>query len=766
MTSTTDDAAQRTANRLARETSPYLLQHAFNPVDWYPWGQEAIEAARRLDRPIFLSIGYSTCYWCHVMERESFEDERTAAILNSDYIAIKVDREERPDVDEVYMTACQVFTQITEGRPSGGWPLSVFIDPVSLAPFHVGTYYPPAPAFGRPSFSQVLEAIAAAWRDRRDEVLQQGHRLAELVGQQVSSPAPRRTLGPSTVDEAINTLMSVHDRRTGGFGGAPRFPQPVFLELLIASGWERPPVREAVVRTAVAMALGGIHDQVGGGFHRYSVDENWVVPHFEKMLYDNGQLACLYAALYERTRDPLFERTLRDTLEWVRREMTAPQGGFFSAQDAEVGAREGASYVWTPEEVVTALEAGGRASLAPAALAVFGLNEGPNFRDPHHPDAPPVNVLVMADRPEALATSRGVDVEAFLAQLDEIRQILLDARNRRPQPLTDDKILAGWNGLMISGFAEGGRVLNDGQMIETASRAAAFILDRMRDTDGGLLRVHREGASRIPAFLEDYALLARGLLDLHRASGEERWLTAAEELVADSTRRFRNEGAGGGYFDVQEGASELFVRPRTVSDGALPGGSTTMINVLLDLNERTGDRRFLMQGAADLATISGELAAHPVGAARGMLAVLRIARVDADLLPRGEPAQEGTIVISVEPNPLVLDGLETHFAVTIELPEGVHVNAHEPAAEGLVGLALELAGGDDLELDVRYPPGGVHHGAPATVAGTVRIDGTVRRRDISTSPQATPAMLRLTFQPCTADACLEPVRRAIPLEVR
>ncbi|MCA9283900.1 MAG: thioredoxin domain-containing protein, partial [Phycisphaerales bacterium] len=546
-------------NRLAHETSPYLLQHAGNPVDWYPWGDEAIETARRLDRPIFLSIGYSTCYWCHVMERESFEDEATAEILNGRCISIKVDREERPDVDEIYMTACQVFTQLTEGRPSGGWPLSVFIDPFTLQPFFVGTYFPPKPAYGRPSFTQVVKALSDAWQERRDEVKEQGQRLAELVAQQLAQPAAPRALGLHTVDEAVNTLMSAQDRTAGGFGGAPKFPQPAYLRLLVAAGWERDAVRDAVRRAADGMATGGIHDQVGGGFHRYSVDAKWLVPHFEKMLYDNGQLASFYADLVVRTGDAYFARVLRDTLDWSLREMRSPEGGFHSAQDAEVDGREGANYVWTAEEVKSALDDAGQADLVALAFAALGLDSGPNFRDPHHPESGPVSVLFLSSRPERLATTLGLDEATLLARLDAVRATLLAVRNARPQPRMDDKILAGWNGLMIGGLADGGRALGEPRYVEAAAQAADFVLSALRADDGGLLRVHRAGASRIPAFLEDYALLAEGLVALHRASGDQRWLDAARELTIEATRRFRNDAARGGYYDTPPDQADLFV---------------------------------------------------------------------------------------------------------------------------------------------------------------------------------------------------------------
>ena len=386
-------------NRLAEETSPYLLQHAYNPVDWYPWGEEAFAAARQRNVPIFLSIGYSTCYWCHVMERESFEKPEVAKIMNRDFVCIKVDREQRPDVDEIYMTACQVYTRVTTGRASGGWPLSLFLDPTTLKPFFAGTYFPPEPGFGKPSFTQLLAGVHDSWGTQRATLEEQSNQVAMMVTRELETQAGVQPLGASLGARAVSGLMSYHDKINGGFGGAPKFPQPVYLELMIAGGWDRPEVQQAVRKTLDAMAIGGIYDHVGGGFHRYAVDADWTVPHFEKMLYDNGQLASLYADVYQRTGDEFYAEVVRGILDYVLREMTAPDGAFLSAQDAEVNAREGGSYIWLPEEIREALGAQDHAQDIDFTMEVYGLAGGSNFKDPHHQDAPPANVLRFKDRP-------------------------------------------------------------------------------------------------------------------------------------------------------------------------------------------------------------------------------------------------------------------------------------------------------------------------------------------------------------------------------
>ena len=592
-----DTSHQGEPNRLAGESSPYLLQHARNPVDWYPWGEEAFAAARERQVPIFLSIGYSTCYWCHVMERESFENPDVAEIMNRDFVCIKVDREQRPDVDEIYMTACQVFTRLTTGRASGGWPLSIFIDPDSLEPFLAGTYYPTVDSYGKPSFTRLMNDISSAWSSKPEEVREQGKRIAALVKEELAARPGVTPLTTDLVDSSIASLESYHDEVNGGFGGAPKFPQPTYVELMIDGGWERPEVQKAVIRTLDAMAIGGIYDHIGGGFHRYAVDEDWTVPHFEKMLYDNGQLASLYARVYELTNDEFYAEVVRGTLDYVLREMVDSDGAFLSAQDAEVNTREGESYIWRREEIREALKTVGRADDIDFVLDVYGLNETPNFRDPHHEEDLPSNVLRFDARPTEIAARLGMSREDFIQRLAEINADVLRVRDTRDQPMTDDKILASWNGLMITGMADGGRILNEPRYIEAAVTAADAVLDRLGQDEGGLYRTARGDVVQVDAFLEDYAMLAEAFLALDEATEDPRWRAAAERMVAEAKVRFWNAERGG-WFDTQANQSDLFVRSSSQGDGAVPSGSSTMLLALLNLAERTDDERYRADAAA------------------------------------------------------------------------------------------------------------------------------------------------------------------------
>jgi len=623
-------ASELPGNRLAIERSPYLLQHARNPVDWWPWGTDAIAEARRLDRPLFLSIGYATCHWCHVMARESFEDPAIGRRLREHFVCVKVDREERPEVDEVCMTACQIFTQLVEGRPSGGWPLSIWLEPRTLAPFFVGTYFPPEPAHGRPSFAQVIAALGSAWRERRAEVEAQGERLLALVEAQLGSRGEPVDIPPSIVREAADRLMAIHDLEHGGFGGAPKFPQACAIELLLeaardeqAPGSGRTPERvsaratgspmpmlDAVRRTLVSMARGGIHDQVGGGFHRYAVDREWIVPHFEKMLYDQGQLASLSARASLVLGEPRMPTVASRTCIATLRELGLPGGGLACARDAEAAGREGIGFIWTRESFERAFVEASRADLHPRAVEAFGLDAPANFRDPHHPESPPAWVLV--DRTPWSGGSADAEVA-----LRTMRAVLLAARSMGPQPSVDDKVVPSWNGLMIEGLVDTARAILEwtkgpraAELVDAdqdcsmnaatawmaaARDAASFVLGSMRDQDGGLLRVWRHGAAGVPASLDDYGLMARGLAALagaeSEASASERWIAEALALLDVAEARFAD--GGGGWYDAPADGL-LPVRARSLDDGAMPSGTTAMVGAHLRLADAVD-----AQGARD-----------------------------------------------------------------------------------------------------------------------------------------------------------------------
>jgi uncharacterized protein YyaL (SSP411 family) len=594
-------------NRLVDATSPYLLQHAHNPVHWFAWEEEAFLAARAADKPIFLSVGYSTCYWCHVMERESFENETVAAVMNEHFVCIKVDREERPDVDDLYMTAVQMFS-----NGHGGWPMSVFLEPNSLEPFFAGTYFPPRDAHGRIGFVTLLQRIGQMWKDGRAELLDQASRAADAIKAELGTTAAALIPGGEDVERGRTQLLSTYDATLGGFGGAPKFPQPGQLQFLMETAWEDDSARAAALHTLDAMSMGGMYDQIGGGFHRYSTDAKWLVPHFEKMLYDNGQLAEVYARAFELTRESWYERVLRQTLDWTLREMTDDSGRFLTAQDAEVDASEGASYVWTRDALAGALAGSEDAVFA---QTLYGLDAGTNFRDPHDPSADPVNVLFLARRPDPGDFDR----------IDNINRALLGVRNTRKQPMTDDKTLTSWNGLMIAGMAEGARVLDEPGYLEAATRAAEFVLNTMRGASGQLMRSSREGQVAIGAFLEDYAFLVHGLLKLHKATDENAWFVAASGLMDEAQELFRDP-EGKGWFDSRPEQEDLFARTRSRYDGAIPGASSQMALNFIELYDATGEARYLDEAVSTLSALGQRIRQFPTSAMVALRAVDRIAR--------------------------------------------------------------------------------------------------------------------------------------------
>ena len=623
-------------NRLRGSSSPYLLQHARNPVDWWQWCAEAIAEARRRDVPLFVSVGYSTCYWCHVMERETFESESAAALLNATCVPVKVDREQRPDVDELLMTACQVFTQLTEGRPSGGWPLNVFLDPGTLEPFYCGTYFPPEPAHGRPSFGDLVRAVGRAWADDRAGMRDQARRIADVVRRQMGGIAsdPAGLAGGlaalasgETAAHVASALVRLSDPSNGGFGGAPKFPTPPYPRFLLEAGG---PGAERVVRqTLDAMAIGGVFDQVGGGFHRYSVDAGWTVPHFEKMLYDNGLLASLYADAHRRWGDPFHAEVARRTCAYAMREMTGEGGRFLSAQDAEVDAREGGNYVWIPEEARAALAATGLgADDVSFAFRLYGLDGAPNFKDPHHPESPAVHVLRLSARPDALAAAWAMEPRAFAAARGRVDAALLAARARRPQPMTDDKTIAAWSGLMAEGLADAGDVLGERTFVDAAAAGTRFVLERMRRPDGRLMRCWRDGTPEVPAFLEDHACMANACLAIARATGDAGWRGHARSLMDAAERLFRDP-ASGAWYETEDGASDLFVRVRSTDDGAMPSGTSSALRASIAIAGLDGDAARLDRAEASIDAIAPGLREQPVAASGSVLAARRLAEARA-----------------------------------------------------------------------------------------------------------------------------------------
>ncbi len=513
-------------NRLAGESSPYLLQHAHNPVDWYPWGDEALEKASNDDMPIFLSIGYAACHWCHVMERESFEDDATAALMNEHFVSIKVDREERPDLDAIYMDAVQAMT----GR--GGWPLSAFLTP-SGEPFYAGTYFPPEPRHGMPAFPDLLRGIAEAWRDRRAEVVGQGRRVTQAIARAASVPTTEGPLDETLVDAAFAGMRHAFDPTWGGFGGAPKFPQPMTLEFLL-----RRAVRgvggalDMVTITLDRMADGGIFDQLGGGFARYSTDERWHVPHFEKMLYDNALLLQLYTRAWQVTGAQRYRTVATETAEYLLREMQHPEGGFYSSQDADSEGVEGAFFTWSWAELVELVG-------EPLARA-FGATPEGNWIGEHEP----TNVLWNPDLGSEGTATVDLDPVDLSAEVDDARRVLFEAREGRVRPATDDKVLAAWNGMAIVALAEAGRALGEPAYAAAATRGATFVLEHLRGADGRLLRSWRNGVAGGPGFADDHALMASACLTLYETTFELTWFERALELADDLRRLFADRRAG------------------------------------------------------------------------------------------------------------------------------------------------------------------------------------------------------------------------------
>ena len=580
----------RATNRLAREKSPYLLQHAANPVDWYPWGEEAFETARKLDRPIFLSIGYSTCHWCHVMEHESFEDAAVAEFLNAHYVSIKVDREERPDVDRVYMGAVQAMTG------SGGWPLSLFLTP-DLKPFYGGTYFPRGSAHGRPGFLVVLQRIAELWSSERQQLIDSGEQLISLLRSETRQQRGEGGIADSAPLKAFQQFAGQFDSRYAGFGSGPKFPRPSVLNFLLRFYYKTadPDALRMTLETLTAMARGGIYDHIGGGFHRYSVDGQWRVPHFEKMLYDQAQLVCAYLEAYQIAHDESYAVVARECLEYVLRDMTDPGGGFYSAEDADSPdpadpstSSEGAFYLWTRKEIDEALE--------PRQAGIFchhfGVDESGNALSDPQGEFRGKNILFVPFTVPQSAEHLSLSEEEVATAIKEGRAKLFERRSHRPRPLRDDKIITAWNGLMISAFARASNILGEAKYADAARKAAAFVRSNLYDPSKRILkRRYRDGEARFPGQLDDYAFYIQGLIDLYEATFEIGWLKFAMELQREQESAFW-DAADGGFFDHAGKDPSVFLRTKEAYDGAEPSGNSVAVSNLIRLAAMGGDGRW------------------------------------------------------------------------------------------------------------------------------------------------------------------------------
>jgi len=638
------------ANRLIGETSPYLLQHAHNPVDWYPWGEEALTKAQAEDKPIFLSIGYSACHWCHVMAHESFEDPDTAAIMNTHFVNIKVDREERSDLDSIYMEAVVAMTG------GGGWPMSVFLTPDGV-PFYGGTYFPPTDRHGMPAFKRVLVSIAEAYQNQREQIEQGGQQLKARLDHTLALRADPAGLSPETFDKAHRGLARSFDSTYGGFGGAPKFPQPMNLEFLLRYHHRTgdPNALSMVDLTLTQMASGGIYDQLGGGFHRYSTDARWLVPHFEKMLYDNALLARVYLHAWQVTGRPLYQRIVEETLDYVMREMTDPAGGFYSTQDADSEGEEGKFFLWTPEEVKSLLGSPeGEIFCNYFDVAPSGNFEGKSI----------LNVkLDMAAAAAAAQTSE----DRFRATIDQGRQQLFQAREGRVKPGRDDKVLTAWNGLMLAAFSEASRVLGREDYRQVAERNAEFVLSKLR-CDGRLLRSWKaesagdEGQARFNAYLEDYAFYADGLLALYQATFDPRWFAEARALVDTILVHFADDN--GGFFDTSDDHEQLITRPKDLQDNATPSGNAVTADVLSRLAAYTGGDSYRRPVEGMLAAMSPMMQQYPGGFSHWLSALAFHLSPPREIALVGDPSTDDTHALLN----VVFEAYRPHQVVALTAP--------------------------------------------------------------------------------------------------
>jgi uncharacterized protein YyaL (SSP411 family) len=642
-------------NRLINETSPYLVQHAHNPVDWYPWGEEAFAKARAEDKPIHLSVGYAACHWCHVLAHESFEDEATAQILNTHFVNIKVDREERPDIDSIYMTAVQAMTG------GGGWPMTVFMTPDGV-PFYGGTYFPPEDRHGMPAFRRVLLSVADAYRNRRSELLDAGQELVKHIQTASAMRLPPSPLSYDLLDRAFGALAAQFDPRYGGFGNAPKFPQPMTLEFLLRYGQRtnNPQASLMLERTLRAMAEGGMYDQLGGGFHRYSVDAQWLVPHFEKMLYDNALLARVYIEAFQSTGDPFYRRIAEETLDYMVREMRHPAGGFYSTQDADslpshdaTHNEEGAFFVWTPDELRKHLPY----TDAMVMAALYDVSDRGNFEGK--------NILHVHRRPEEVARVVGRTPEQIEEIAAQAKRRLFEVREQRPKPSLDDKVLTAWNGMAIRAFALAAQVLKRDDYRAVAEQCATFVLQTLMREDGTLLRTWRarpdgETATTSPlGFLEDYALLADGLLALYETTFEPRWLLEARRLADIILARFWDAEIGG-FYDTASDHETLVVRPRDTGDNATPSGNSAATDVLLRLAVIFDQTQYRECAEAVLTSLAQFLEQYPSGFGRYLAAAEFALATVKEIAIVGDPQSAdtqsllATIYRSFLPNKVVI----------------------------------------------------------------------------------------------------------------
>jgi len=728
-------------NRLILEDSPYLLQHAHNPVDWFAWKNEAFERASRENKPIFLSIGYSTCHWCHVMERESFDNIDIARLMNEHFVCIKVDREQRPEVDEVYMTAVVMM------RGQGGWPMSSFLTPEGK-PFFGGTYFPPE------TFTQLLKNVERFWEQKRSQLIAQADQIAELVNQATAASGSARQLGNTAITNAVSDILARHDTFLGGFGDTPKFPQETWLLLLLekASRAQAEPLA-AALNTLDKMAAGGIYDQVGGGFHRYSTDDHWLTPHFEKMLYNQAHITRAYLIAYQLTGDVIYATVARQTLDYVLREMTAPQGGFYSATDADSEGEEGLFFVWTPTQIRAALNEAD----AEFALNLYGITEKGNFEGR--------NILHLPISLEKYAKKYAMSLPQLIEKVDMIREKLHSKRDKREPPLRDDKIITAWNGMMITTLALAADILTARRYLEAAQGAATFIESKLKTRQNELWRVYVHNNASILAHQEDYAYFAEGLITLYDVSGDKRWLNKAQEITDVMLEHFWDK-ARGGFFMSRESDTPLIARPKSPEDGAIPSGNSVAVRVLAMLAARTGVEHYREKANVTLNAFSWAITEQPIRYAYMLLA--------ADELLHGEVGMRqygarGAVIASAK---LANEGQATWLTIEVDIQEGWHINADKPLQTNLIPTAVRVDTESGWQLgQVSYPKPDLaklsfQQASLALYQGKIRLQGHLTQLPSSQKGERSQMSkngdkinlvpIHLKFQACNDKMCLPP----------
>lgn len=761
------DGTWKWTNRLINETSPYLLLHAHNPVDWYPWGDEAISRAKKENKPIFLSVGYSTCYWCHVMERKVFSNAEIAKQMNENFINIKIDREERPDLDEIYMTATQLLIQ------HGGWPNSVFLTP-DLKPFYAGTYFPPTDQPNRPGFPTILEAVYDAWVTRETEVIESANRITQFIEVATSkgfTTLIEKPINRSLITAAVEFLKSNYNQVYGGFNTAPKFPSPSNLEFLLREYERRvkldKPTKDdelllkMVTHTLDMMAYGGIYDQIGGGFHRYSVDAKWLVPHFEKMLYDNALLAKLYLRAYNITKKPLYRRIAKEIFTFIEREMTHPDGGFYSAIDAETDAEEGKYYVWTEDEIKGHLD---KKDVKQFNI-IYGVDKGTNFEGK--------NVLYVPETDES---------EESILSLSSSIEKLLYARYERERPLLDTKILVSWNGLMIDALAYGYEVLEEEQYYNTASKAALFILDMLTKPDGELWHLSTSNIAKFDAYLDDYAFFIQGLLTLYEARGEEKWLISAQELTQKMIELFWDDMNGGFYYTKADD-KQLIVRTKKPHDSAIPSGNAVAVNNLLILhgantnlptkNTRANYREFADKTLRSFAQAMDETPSSFMHMLYSLNAYLNLQEVDNLPVRNIESDTSTQPIVTAHANILTTktrDVIDVEVQVTIK--DGWHINANPTGQDNLIPTTISVS--DDSLISFSegiYPKGKSvkFEFSPDSLnvyEGTTTFTIQIKPKQNTILKKNDKILLKLNYQACNETECLLPQTLDIPLIIK